>query len=110
MNPSASERLGLGIVGALLAGGLLLAACAAPEGRAHVKAQGDTVFRHPGVVASHTRLPRAKQKIAAGKESWSSAYEALLKSRYASLDYTANPADVGDGQPRGGGRGGRLVP
>nr|WSX49048.1 hypothetical protein OG409_08855 [Streptomyces sp. NBC_00974] len=52
MNASASKRLGLGIVGALLAGGLLLAACAAPEGRAHAGARGDMVFRHPGVVSA----------------------------------------------------------
>ncbi|MCX4696093.1 hypothetical protein [Streptomyces sp. NBC_01408] len=30
---NAAEQLGLGFVGALLAGGLLLAACAAPGGR-----------------------------------------------------------------------------
>ncbi|MFE9560855.1 alginate lyase family protein [Streptomyces sp. NPDC006487] len=94
MNASASKRLGLGLVGALLAGGLLLAACAAPEGRAHAKDPGDVVFRHPGVVVSHTRLQHAKQMVAAGKEPWNSAYQALLKSRYASLDYEAHPADV----------------
>lgn len=49
MNASTSKRLGLGLVGALLAGGLLLAACAAPEGRAHAKDPGDVVFRHPGI-------------------------------------------------------------
>ncbi|MGW6710709.1 alginate lyase family protein [Streptomyces sp. NPDC054956] len=94
MNASASKRLGLGIIGALLAGGLLLAACAAPEGRAHAKDPGDVVFRHPGVVVSHTQLQQAKQMVAAGKEPWASAYRALLKNRYASLDYTAHPADV----------------
>ncbi|WP_327255956.1 alginate lyase family protein [Streptomyces sp. NBC_01244] len=94
MNASASKRLGLGLVGALLAGGLLLAACAAPEGRAHAKDPGDVVFRHPGVVVSHTRLQHAQQMVAAGKEPWNSAYQALLKSRYASLDYEAHPADV----------------
>lgn len=94
MNASASKRLGLGIVGALLAGGLLLAACAAPEGRAQSHAPGDVVFRHPGVVVSHTQLQHAKQMVAAGKEPWASAYRTLLTSRYASLDYTAHPADV----------------
>ncbi|MFE2285423.1 alginate lyase family protein [Streptomyces sp. NPDC059443] len=94
MNASASKRLGLGIVGALLAGGLLLAACAAPEGRAHAKTPDEVVFRHPGVVVSHTQLQHAKQMIAAGEEPWNSAYQALLKSRYASLDYAAQPADV----------------
>ncbi|MEU9236912.1 hypothetical protein [Streptomyces subrutilus] len=31
---NASQRLGFGLLGALLAGGLLLAACAAPDDRA----------------------------------------------------------------------------
>ncbi|MCY0928811.1 hypothetical protein OTB20_21885 [Streptomyces sp. H27-H1] len=53
MNASVSERLGLGILGALLAGGLLLAACAAPEAQA--EGPGEVVFHHPGVVFSHTR-------------------------------------------------------
>ncbi|MFE3554576.1 hypothetical protein ACFXKW_06850 [Streptomyces sp. NPDC059193] len=30
---NASKRLGFGLLGALLAGGLLMAACAAPDGR-----------------------------------------------------------------------------
>lgn len=51
MNASASKRIGLGIVGALLAGGLLLAACAAPEGRARAKAASLDHSAHPaGVV------------------------------------------------------------
>ncbi|MFD9338830.1 hypothetical protein ACFWBF_31240 [Streptomyces sp. NPDC060028] len=54
---NASKRLCLGILGALLAGGLLLASCAAPEGRAHAKTPADAVFRHPG-----------QQTAAAGKE------------------------------------------
>ncbi|MCX4528870.1 MULTISPECIES: hypothetical protein [unclassified Streptomyces] len=32
---NASKQLGIGLVGALLAAGLLLAACAVPDGRAH---------------------------------------------------------------------------
>ncbi|MFE4636094.1 hypothetical protein ACFRJ1_22325 [Streptomyces sp. NPDC056773] len=56
MNASTSKRLGLGLVGALLAGGLLLAVCAAPEGRAHGRDPGQAVFRHPGVVVSDTGL------------------------------------------------------
>ncbi|MFD9306538.1 hypothetical protein ACFWCB_28415 [Streptomyces sp. NPDC060048] len=73
MNASVSKRIGLGIVGALLAGGLLIAACAAPEGRAHARSLGDAGSRHPGVVASRTPLQHAKQVAAAGRESWASA-------------------------------------
>ncbi|MFF8267842.1 hypothetical protein ACF059_10630 [Streptomyces sp. NPDC016562] len=53
---NASQRLGFGLVGALLAGGLLLAACAVPDGRPR---SGDVLVHHPGVVAGHTELQRA---------------------------------------------------
>ncbi|MGP3689290.1 hypothetical protein ACTVZO_32090 [Streptomyces sp. IBSNAI002] len=36
---NASKRLGFGLLGALLAGGLLMAACAAPDGRASPSAK-----------------------------------------------------------------------
>ncbi|MFI5981898.1 alginate lyase family protein [Streptomyces sp. NPDC051555] len=91
---NASKRLGLGLVGALLASGLLLAACAAPDGQAHAKKPGDVVFRHPGVVVSHTQLQHAKKMVAEGKEPWRTAHQDLLRSKYASLSYTAHPADV----------------
>ncbi|MER7825567.1 hypothetical protein BCL76_101408 [Streptomyces sp. CG 926] len=53
---NASKRVGFAVVGALLAGGLLLAACAVPEDR-HA---GDVVFHHPGVVVGHDGLRQAK--------------------------------------------------
>ncbi|MEV6570711.1 hypothetical protein [Streptomyces sp. NPDC051577] len=57
---NASERLGFGLLGAVLASGLLLAACAAPEGRAHGGDPGPEVSsRHPGAVAGHAP-PRAR--------------------------------------------------
>ncbi|MEU9159706.1 hypothetical protein AB0D29_05375 [Streptomyces sp. NPDC048424] len=37
---NASQRLGFGILGALLAGGLLLAACAVPDGPARADEEG----------------------------------------------------------------------
>ncbi|MER6390707.1 hypothetical protein ACFXEL_26015 [Streptomyces sp. NPDC059382] len=54
---NASKRLGFGLLGAVLAGGLLLAACAVPDGRARVGDSGETVSRHPGAVAGHDPLP-----------------------------------------------------
>ncbi|MFG2981637.1 hypothetical protein ACGFYQ_10315 [Streptomyces sp. NPDC048258] len=42
---NAPQRLGFGLLGALLAGGLLLAACAAPDGGARAEDPGDAVFR-----------------------------------------------------------------
>ncbi|MFJ6052680.1 hypothetical protein [Streptomyces sp. NPDC092307] len=53
---NASKRVGFAVVGALLAGGLLLAACAVPEDR-HA---GDVVFHHPGVAVGHDGLRQTK--------------------------------------------------
>ncbi|MBT2408406.1 MULTISPECIES: hypothetical protein [unclassified Streptomyces] len=62
---NASKQLGLGVVGALLAGGLLLAACAVPEGQVRAKHPGDAVFRPPGSVADRTQVQHAKQGVPA---------------------------------------------
>ncbi|MEV7418669.1 alginate lyase family protein [Streptomyces sp. NPDC089919] len=92
---NATKRLGLGLLGALLAAGLLLAACAAPDGRDHPgTAATDVVFHHPGVVVGKTQLDQAKAMVKLGEEPWNSAYEAMLKSPYASLDYVPHPAEV----------------
>ncbi|MGW7063964.1 hypothetical protein ACWGHM_36425 [Streptomyces sp. NPDC054904] len=45
---NASKRLGLGLLGALLAGGLLLAACSVPDDRTHTPDPGDVVLPHRG--------------------------------------------------------------
>ncbi|MBT2481130.1 hypothetical protein [Streptomyces sp. ISL-94] len=60
---NASKRLGLGLLGALLAVGLLLAACAVPEGRGRAKDQGDLVLRHPGAAAGHTGSSRQARRL-----------------------------------------------
>ncbi|MEV8532588.1 hypothetical protein [Streptomyces sp. NPDC051211] len=44
-----AKRIALGLVGALLAGGLLLAARAAPDSRAHGRHPGEVDVRHPRV-------------------------------------------------------------
>ncbi|GLV86521.1 hypothetical protein Slala03_62100 [Streptomyces lavendulae subsp. lavendulae] len=43
-----TKRLGLAVLGALLAGGLLLAACADPDVQAPPKDPGDVVLPHRG--------------------------------------------------------------
>ncbi|MFJ7159023.1 alginate lyase family protein [Streptomyces sp. NPDC101118] len=77
----------------MLAAGLLLAACAAPEDPA-AEAPTAVVFHHPGVVVSRTQLDRARAMVAQGEEPWNSAYEAVLKSPYASLEYVPHPAET----------------
>ncbi|MER5778647.1 hypothetical protein ABT144_31060 [Streptomyces sp. NPDC002039] len=54
---NASKRLGFGLLGGVLASGLLLAACAVPEGRAQGGEPGEVVSRHPGGVPGHHPLP-----------------------------------------------------
>ncbi|WP_158709918.1 hypothetical protein [Streptomyces katrae] len=45
---NASTRLVFGLLGALLAAGLLLAVCAAPEGRADARFPADATLREAG--------------------------------------------------------------
>ncbi|KPI00762.1 hypothetical protein OV450_5044 [Actinobacteria bacterium OV450] len=47
---NASQRLGFALLGALLAAGLLLAACAVPQGPARDRKPGDAAFHAPGGV------------------------------------------------------------
>ncbi|MFF3675497.1 hypothetical protein ACFYYS_16060 [Streptomyces sp. NPDC002120] len=57
---NASQRLGFGILGALLAGGLLLAACAAPDGPAPADEEGRApakTARGPAAVSRRTPPP-----------------------------------------------------
>ncbi|WP_424211107.1 alginate lyase family protein [Streptomyces sp. BI20] len=92
--PNTSKRLGLGFLGSLLAGGLLLAACAAPSSRAHSQDPSAPVFHHPGVVVDQAGLIQARARVAAGQEPWASAHKAAAASRYAALDYVPHPAET----------------
>ncbi|MET8754471.1 hypothetical protein ABZW32_30905 [Streptomyces sp. NPDC004667] len=59
-----TKRLGLAALGALLAGGLLLAACADPDVQAPPKGPGDAVLPHRG-----DALPRREQPARTGSPS-----------------------------------------
>jgi hypothetical protein len=48
-------------------------------------------FRHPGVLVNRAQLEFIKSKVAAGAESWKSAFEAAKASEYGSLNYTPKP-------------------
>lgn len=48
-------------------------------------------FNHPGVLVSKAQLDFVRGKVKAGAEPWKSAYNAMLKSKYASLSWTARP-------------------
>ncbi|GHJ40527.1 alginate lyase family protein [Streptomyces sp. TS71-3] len=48
-------------------------------------------FRHPGVLVSKAQLDTARDRVAAGKEPWLSAYLAMRDSRYGALAYRPQP-------------------
>ncbi len=50
-------------------------------------------FNHPGILNTKSQLDFVKQQIAANKEPWKSAYNALLASTYAKLTYNYLPYD-----------------
>ncbi|MHB9856669.1 alginate lyase family protein [Streptomyces sp. YIM S03343] len=59
--------------------------------QASPSAAATRVFKHPGVLVSKPQLAFVKAKVKAGAEPWKSAYNAMLKSRYASLSWTPKP-------------------
>ncbi|MEU3922394.1 alginate lyase family protein [Streptomyces sp. NPDC029004] len=48
-------------------------------------------FNHPGVLVSKAQLDFVRGKVKAGAEPWKSAYNAMLKSKYASLSWSPKP-------------------
>gem|GEM_PF-997977 len=48
-------------------------------------------FVHPGVTHSQASIDFVKEKIAAGEEPWTTAWEKLRSSRYADLDWKPEP-------------------
>ena len=60
---------------------LSFAACSAAMGQ----------FVHPGVVHSSESIAFVKKQVAAGEQPWTGAWERFRKSRYASLDWKAEP-------------------
>ncbi len=65
-------------------------------------------FKHPGLINSLDELQRVKKKIAAGEESWKTAFEQMKNSRFASLKYKPKPHEtvssgfLGAGAAQGG--------
>ncbi|MCP2324050.1 hypothetical protein HDA40_002557 [Hamadaea flava] len=51
-------------------------------------------FVHPGVLVSRAQLDFVKGRVQAGAQPWTSAYNAMLASRYASLSRTPAPRSV----------------
>ncbi|MFJ5779462.1 alginate lyase family protein [Streptomyces sp. NPDC093094] len=96
---SRRRRLSVTVVSALLAfalGALALpsllsddAEAAGPQPSAAGTA-GDS-FEHPGALVSKAQLDFVRGKVKAGAEPWKSAYEAVLKSKYAKLSWTPKP-------------------
>ncbi|MHB9847624.1 alginate lyase family protein [Streptomyces krungchingensis] len=55
------------------------------------KATAGSAFEHPGVLVSKAQLDFVRGKVRAGAEPWKSAYQAMLRSKYASLSWTPRP-------------------
>jgi hypothetical protein len=53
-----------------------------------------SVFNHPGVFVTAGQLELIKTRVAKGLEPQKSAFESVLKSPFAAIDYKPNPADV----------------
>ena len=55
------------------------------------RAAETTRFKHPGVTHTQTSLDLVKGKIASGEEPWTSAWKEVQASRYADLEWQAQP-------------------
>jgi hypothetical protein len=51
-------------------------------------------FAHPGVVVSRPQLDFVRAKVQAGAQPWTSAYNAMMGSKYADLNRTPKPRAV----------------
>lgn len=54
-------------------------------------ASSETSFVHPGLLHSESELDFIKQKLAGGELPWKTAWDQLLESKMASLQYTPKP-------------------
>ncbi|KAL6411892.1 putative GPI anchored protein [Ilyonectria robusta] len=51
-------------------------------------------FSHPGLLHTDKDFARIRSKLAAGEEPWTTAWNKLLESSYASSSYVANPVAI----------------
>lgn len=73
---------------------VLLAAAVTVAGPAVPAAQAANGFIHPGVLVSRAQLDFVKGRVAAGAEPWTTAYNAMKASRYASQSRTPAPRAI----------------
>ncbi len=57
----------------------------------HVRSVEVTTFKHPGVTHTQSSIDFVKTKIASGEEPWASAWKGVQGSRYADLEWQAQP-------------------
>ncbi|WP_283135480.1 alginate lyase family protein [Rhizohabitans arisaemae] len=85
--------LGAALVVAAIAPGTTVDATSARTVSAAVTVAPST-FKHPGVLVSGAQLDFVRQKVKAGAEPWTSAFDAMRRSGLASLAYRAKPRAV----------------
>ncbi|HVV21067.1 MAG TPA: alginate lyase family protein [Pseudonocardiaceae bacterium] len=64
---------------------------AAPTASAALAPQAPATFVHPGVLVSRSQLDFVRGKVNAGAQPWTSAYQQMMASSYASLSRTPKP-------------------
>ncbi|WP_229831250.1 alginate lyase family protein [Actinoplanes ianthinogenes] len=67
---------------------------AAPSSAPATPATGSKSFSHPGVLVSQAQLTFVKAKVKGDAQPWKKAYDAMMASPSASLDYTPAPVRV----------------
>ncbi|WP_418953487.1 alginate lyase family protein [Streptomyces cinnabarinus] len=93
------RRLSVTVVSALVAfalGAVTLPSLGSDDAEAagaqpRAAASAESSFKHPGVLVSKAQLDFVRGRVKAKAEPWTSAYGAMVKSKYASLSWTAKP-------------------
>jgi hypothetical protein len=67
---------------------------AAPAPATEAQLAAPATFTHPGVLVSRPQLDFVRAKVQAGAQPWTSAYQQMMASSYASLSRTPKPRAV----------------
>jgi Alginate lyase len=90
----------VGVVVPLLVYSALTSPHPAGRGRGSPRVrQNPRPFTHPGVLVSGAQLDFVRRQVRAGEQPWKGAWDAMLASKYASLDYVPQPRRVVDCPP-----------
>ncbi|MFD7921869.1 alginate lyase family protein [Streptomyces sp. NPDC059740] len=89
--PLALGALLAALVTGFLAGSPASATSARTAPRQPAQVRTTAAFTHPGVLLDTAQLDFVRTKVNAGAQPWKSAYDAMIGSKYASLDRVPKP-------------------